>query len=265
LQLKEKKQMSKWLPFCRKHLIVGVACGLASIAIMRGEARAGILQITISEGATSYTILDEGPLDTLVAPPPDNINKIQALAAALVFPDYKVIGLNASTNNPGTSDNANIVAGGEIQKITSGVSPSLIISVTDTDYSLPPSPRQMQLISSTQFTNAPVGDTKTANGWYNPSNVPYATDIPALAVPFSYSSTGLALNGVTVDTGELAVPPASLYGLTAATVITMTGAGGDLVFGGSLRVTAIPEPASVALLALGLPLVLCTLRRKRRV
>jgi hypothetical protein len=231
---------------------------------MGGEARAGILQITISEGATSYIILDEGPLDTLVAPPPSNINKIQALAAALVFPDYKVIGLNASSNNPGTSDNANLVAGGEIEKITNGVAPPLIITLTQTDYSLPPSPRQMQLISSTQFTGAPVGDTKTANAWYNPSNVAYAKDIPQLAIPFSYSSTGPALNGVTVNTGELAVPPAPLYGLTAETVITMTGAGGDLVFGGSLRVTTIPEPASMSLLALGLPLTVWTLIRRRR-
>jgi len=92
-----------------------------------GTARAGILQIEITEGATSYVILDEGPLDTLVAPPPDNINKIQALAAALVFPDYKVIGLSASTNNPGAASGAVLTMSGHVQRLTSGSAPSLDI------------------------------------------------------------------------------------------------------------------------------------------
>jgi hypothetical protein len=125
-------------------LLLGVACGLASIALLGSEARAGGLQITISEGATSYVILDEGPLDTLLAPPPDNINKIQALDAALVFPDYKIVGLNAATNNPGSPDinvGAVLVLGGQILRTTAGSADPLIITATDTDYSLPLGPR----------------------------------------------------------------------------------------------------------------------------
>jgi hypothetical protein len=259
--------MSRWLCFSRKGLMLGVACGLVSLALMGGEARAGILQITISEGATSYVILDEGPLDTLVAPPPDNVNKIQALAAALVFPDYKIIGLNASTNNPGVADpsvGATLIVGGEVQKLTSGAAPPLIITVTDTDYNQPGNPREMQSISSTQFTGEPVG-TKTFQSWYNPNNTLYAKQIPQGALPQSYSSTGTALNGLTQTSGLLPVPPAALYGLTNETVITMGTVGGDLVFGGSTTITSvIPEPASMSLLALGLPLTVWTLIRRRR-
>jgi len=247
--------------------MLAVACGLVLGGIMAGEARAGILQITISEGATSYVILDEGPLDTLVFPPADNINKIQALAAALVFPDYKIVGLNASTNNPGSSGatGANLIVGGEVQKLTSGAAPSLTITVTDTDYVLPPSVRQMQSISSTQFTASSAGDTRTFQSWYNPTNAPYAKDIPQSASPLSYTSTGPALNGLTETSALLILPPAALYGLTNETVITMNAAGGDLVFGGSTLITTVPEPGSAALLALGLPMVLCIMRRKRRV
>jgi hypothetical protein len=247
--------------------MIGVICGLLMGAMTAGEARAGILQITISEGATSYLILDEGPLDTLQFPPPDNINKIQALAAALVFPDYKIVGLNASTNNPGDFIlGANLIVGGEVQKLTSGAAPPLIITVTDTDYHLRlfPLAYQMQTISSTQFTHAPTGDTRTFQSWYNPTNAPYAKDIPQAALPQSYSSTGTHLNGLTITSGFLAVPVALPFGLTNETVITMTGVGGDLVFGGSTQLS-VPEPSSVALLALGLPLVAWGVRRKHRV
>jgi len=247
--------------------MIGVVCGLGMIACVRGEARAGTLQITISEGATSYNIMDEGPLDTLVAPPPDNINKIQALAAALVFPDYKIIGLNASTNNPGSPDfatGANLIVGGEVQALNSGALPPLVITVTDTDYTHPGAPRVMQSISSTQFTGAPAGDTRTFQSWYNPSNTPFATDIPQSALPQSYTSTGTSLNGVTQTSGLLPVPFVPSYGLTNTTVITLSRAGADIVFGGSTVITSVPEPASMSLLALGLPLMVYNLMRRRR-
>jgi hypothetical protein len=258
--------MSRCFRFPSTRLMMAVVCALGMIACARSEARAGILQITISEGAVNYVILDEGPLDTLVAPPPDNINKIQALAAALVFPDYKIVGLNATTNNPGVADptqGANLIVGGEVQKLTGGAAPPLIITVTDTDYNQPGSPRSMQSISSTQFTGEPVG-TKTFQSWYNPTNALYAKDIPQSALPQSYTSSGAALNGLTQPSGLLPVPPAGLYGLTNETVITMGTAGGDLVFGGSTLITSVPEPASMSLLALGLPLIVWNMMRRRR-
>jgi hypothetical protein len=259
--------MSRCFRFPSTRLMMAVVCALGMIACARSEARAGILQITISEGAVNYVILDEGPLDNLTAPPPDNVNKIQAIAAALVFADYKIVGLTATTNNPGVADpalGANLVVGGEVQKLTNGAAPPLIITVTDTDYSQPGSPRNMQSISSTQFTGETTG-TKTFQSWYNPTNGPYDKIIPQSALPMSYTSTGSALNGLTQPSGLLGVPFAPLYGLTNETVITMGTAGGDLVFGGSTLVTSvIPEPASMSLLALGLPLTVWTLIKRRR-
>jgi hypothetical protein len=203
-----------------------------------------------------------------VAPPPSNINHIQALAAALVFPDYKIVGLNAETNNPGTSGplGTELVFGGEVQKITSGTAPVLIINVTDTDYSLPPNPptRLMQSIGTVQFTDAPAGDNRTAQAWFNPSNSPYARDFGVPPAPFAYTSTGLPLNGVTQNTGEVPVPTAGLYGLTAQSIINMTGAGGDLVFGGSVRITSIPEPTSLVIMLPALPVVIMGWFRHRK-
>src|SRR5690349_20574371 len=91
-----------------KHLLMGVACGLGLLALASGQARAGTLEIVISDGTTTYDILDDGPLDMLIG-----ANRIQALAPALVFPDFRVVGLNASTNNPGNDNpiGANLTCG----------------------------------------------------------------------------------------------------------------------------------------------------------
>src|SRR5690242_6957878 len=182
--------MSTLSCFGHARKIIGVTCGLLLSTITAGEADAGILQLTISAGPTSYVILDEGPLDTLVAPAPHNINKIQALAAALVFPDYKLVGLNASTNAPGDPglSGATLTVGGEIQRITSGAAPPLIISATDTDYVTPSGASFIQSSTSTTFTSASAGDTRTFTSWYNPTNVPYATDnVQGLPIPLSHS------------------------------------------------------------------------------
>ncbi len=124
-----------------KHLLMGVACGLGMLVLASGQARAGTLEIVISDGTTSYDILDDGPLDTLIGP-----NAIQALAPALVFPDFKVIGLNASTNNPGADNpiGAILTVGAEIQRITGGAAATLTITVTDEDYNLPAGAKTLQ-------------------------------------------------------------------------------------------------------------------------
>jgi len=260
--------MSTWLRFRCCNLLV--ACVAVSVAFVAREARAGIIQITISEGATSYVILDEGPLDTLVFPPADNINKIQALAAALVLPDYKVVGLNASTNNPGVADptiGSTLTIGGEIQKLTSGAAPPLFITATDTDYSLPPGSRFLQSSMSETYTSAPAGSSRTFTSWYNPTNTLYATDVVQGApVPLSYASTGLALNSHGDTAAIVGVPAASLYGLTNTTVINLSAAGADIVFGGSTQVSSVvPEPTSLSLVALGLPLMIWSTNRRGRV
>jgi hypothetical protein len=222
--------------------------------------------MTITEGATSYVVLDEGPLDTLVAPPPSSVNRIQALAAALVFPDYKIVGLNASTNNPGTNTlnvGANLTIGGEIQKLTDGTSPSLTITATDTDYTLPSAGRILQSSMSTTYTATPFGNFRTFESFYNPSNVSYATDVPQGApVPLSYSSPGLQPNSHGDNAAAVAVSGTGLYGLTNTTVINLSSSSASVIFGGS-TVVLFPEPGTLGLVGLSATLVAARRRRAR--
>ena len=169
-----------------KHLLMGVACGLGMLALASGHVRAGTLEILISDGTTSYDILDNGPLDTQPA-----TNIIQALAPALVFPDFTVVGLNASTNNPGAADptGATLTVGAEIQRITSGAAATLTITVTDEDYILPTGSKLLSSGATGLYTSVPAGDTQKFTSWFNPTNGAGDKDPPPSG-PITFTSAG---------------------------------------------------------------------------
>jgi len=249
-----------------KRLLMGVACGLATLVLASGQARAGTLEIVISDGTTTYDILDDGPLDTLVGP-----NVIQALAPGLVFPDFKVIGLNASTNNPGMDNpvGATLTVGAEIQRISGGAARTLTITVTDEDYSLPAGAKVLSSGATGLYTAVPAGDTQKFTSWFNANNTALAKSPPP-AGPLMFTSSGEKQNSAQGSTGSIPVGSAGTYGLTNETVITMSGAPAgttpDMVIGGTTQVlgTAIPEPASLAIMLPALPVVIMGWFRHRK-
>jgi len=246
---------------------MGVACGLGMLVLASGQARAGTLEIVITDGTTVYDILDDGPLDTLIGP-----NVIQALAPALVFPDFKVVGLNASTNNPGADNptGAVLTVGAEVQRITGGAAATLTITVTDEDYNLPAGAKTLQSVATGAYTNVPSGDKQTFTSWFNPSNTAGAKEPPPSG-PITFTSAGGGLQHFSDGTSAIAVGSNGTYGLTNETVLTMAGAPAgttpDMVIGGSTQVlatTAIPEPASLAIMLPALPVVIMGWFRHRK-
>jgi hypothetical protein len=258
--------MNERFRLSRKSLLMGVACCLGVLALASGQARAGTLEIVIAEGGTSFDILDNGPLDTQPA-----TNIIQGLATALVFPDFTVVGLNASTNNPGADNptGAVLTVGGEIQRTTAGAAASITITVTDEDYTLPTGSKILTSSASGTYTNTTAGDSQSFTSWFNPTNGAFAKDPPPSG-PLTFASTGPALNSHSGDVPGLSVGSAATYSLTNETVLTMAGAPAglvpDMVFGGSTKVlaTAIPEPASLAIMLPALPVVIMGWIRHRK-
>jgi len=256
--------MSKWFRLSRKRLLMGVACGLGMLALASGQARAGTLEIVISEGGTSFDILDNGPLDTNPA-----TNLIQALGTGLVFPDFKVVGLNASTNNPGADNpiGAVLTVGAEIQRTTGGAAQSITITVTDEDYVLPAGPKLLSSSASGTYTNTAAGDSQTFTSWFNPSNTAFAKDPPPSG-PLTFLSTGAGVNSHSNSVAAISVGSAATYGLTNETVLTMAGASAgstpDMVIGGTTQVLGVPEPASIAIMLPALPVVIMGWLRHRK-
>jgi len=256
--------MSKRFRLNCKHLLFGVACGLGMLVLASGQATAGVLEIVITSGATTYDILDDGPLDTLIGP-----NAIQALAPALVFPDFKVIGLSAATNNPGQDNptGAFLTISGEIQRITAGGPATITITATDTDYTLPTGVKTLGSNASSTFTVVPAGDTHAFTSWFNANNTPLAMQTSSGTI--TYVATGAQTQ--TNSHAPLIVPTGSAdYGLTSRTVLTMAGAPAgttpDMSFGGTTTVlsTAVPEPASLAIMLPALPVVIMGWFRHRK-
>jgi hypothetical protein len=247
-----------------KHLLMGVACGVGMLALASGQARAGTLEIVIAEGATSYDILDNGPLDTNPA-----MNVIQALGSALVFPDFNVAGLSATTNNPGAENpvGAVLVVSGDFQRITGGGAASLTITVTDEDYTLPAGAKTLQSGATGLFTGIPAGDTQKFTSWFNPSNAPLAKDPPPSG-PLTFTSNGDLIQGFKDATGKALVGSPATYGLTNETVLTMSGAPvgrSEMVIGGVTQVLGtVPEPASLAIMLPALPVVIMGWFRHRK-
>jgi len=244
---------------------MGVACGLGMLVLASGQATAGTLEIVITDGTTSYDILDDGPLDTLIGP-----NVIQALASALVFPDFKIVGLNASTNNPGMSDpvGAFLTVGAEVQRITGGGPATLTISVTDEDYTLPAGAKLLGETGGAVFTAVPAGDKSAFTSWFNATNGAFGKNPPPSG-PLTFTSTGLTHNGGSGTTPNIPVGSAGTYSLTNETIITMSGAPAgttpDVVIGGTTQVLgAVPEPASLAIMLPALPVVIMGWFRHRK-
>jgi hypothetical protein len=261
--------MNKWYDFRCARLLASAAILTGVLSVWGSESRAGVLQLTISDGTTSYDIMDGSPLDTNPNP-----NQITAMASGLVFPDFTVIGLNASTNNPGAPDptGAVLTASGEVQRSSAGGPLSLTITATDTDYAVPVGP-SLTLSSggSALFTNVPAGDTSAGTSWFNPSNTPP----PPAAKEISSGTQTFVANGTSPFSPSL--PPVSAavgsptpYGLTNETVITLSGTAGagvpDVVFGltTQVRSAVVPEPASLSLLAAGFPLAIWGWIKRRR-
>jgi len=255
-----------------KHLLFGVACGLGMLVLAGGQARAGTLEIMISEGGTTFDILDNGPLDTNPA-----LNAIQALGSALVFPDFTVNTLSALTNNPGAENptGATLTVTGDITRTTGGAAASITISVTDEDYTLPTGAKTLTSNSSSLFTNVTSGDTHSFTSWYNPSNTAFAKDVSSGTI--TYTGTGAhSQSNSTPD--PLSVPAGSqlTYGLTNETILTMAGAsagvttenlGAEMGFSGGTTVlgtAVIPEPASLAIMLPALPVVIMGWFRHRK-
>ena len=251
-------------------LLLAAVLGIGTLALGLGETRAGTLEIVISEGATSYSILDQGPLDLNSA-----LNQISSNSpnAGLVFPDFTVVGLSSSTNNPGQVNPTGAVLSlsGEVQRTTSGAAATLTITVTDTDYMVPAGVG-LKLIStaSDSFSNVTGGSSQMFTSYINPSNTPGATDIGTSTLNYSMSGTGS--NPPLGSTGKVALPGLNVpapYGLTSVTTITLAGATGlnvpDVTFTGQTQALAtIPEPASLTLMGTGIAFVLLAGYRRAR-
>jgi len=259
--------MNRLLKAGRGHLLLGVACGLGMIALGASEARAASLTITVSEsvGGGGLSIADNTALDTN---PAVGVIDVNTGLLNLSLNNYNFTNLGATSNAPGSGPGGSLTEGGTAVLVAGGGG-SVTVMSSDIDYNLPSgsSLGTLNTSSSSTFTHTTAGNTQTFTSWFNP---PVAAindkDIPSPTI--TNTSNGVDPNSQSSPTLSTPIPLATPYGLTNSATITLTG--GTLgapqdTFGGSTTVTAsvIPEPASMALMFLALPVIVGAIRRRK--
>jgi hypothetical protein len=248
---------------------MGVACGLGMLALTAIEARAGSLEILVTEsGGPTIPILDGGAFDLDGATVGVITVNTTLLNGLLVNYQFLSSGLGATSNSPGTSAVGTLTQGGTVQLLLGGTG-SITIVATDVDYSLPPAgPGILHSSASNTYTNSDPGNSQGFTSWYNPSNGLAATDVPSPTLTFL--STGAMPNSHSADAPTTPITLVNPYGLTNSTTITLTGGTTNNLsqagWNASTSVTAspIPEPASMALLLTALPVTLFGAMRRRK-
>jgi len=254
----------------RKSLLGAAILGLASVFVAIGDARAGSLVINITDGTTTYDIIDQLPPDINGA-----LNKITADVTGLTFTTgWSLVSLGASSNNPGAAnpDGAVLSVGGEAQLAPGSAAGTLTITTYQTNFNLP-SGAAYQLISASSATtsNVPGGSTQTFQSWYNPASPatpppPFGTPTPPvlLALPGTGGTSGSSMLTGLPSSSDFSLTNQIVLSLGAVPATATTPA--DVVFGGQtqLLATAIPEPTSVIMLGTAAPLALVLLSKIRR-
>jgi hypothetical protein len=260
--------MSRLLRLGRRHFLTCIACALSVLALTADEARALSLTLTVTEsaGGASVQIVDGGSLDL---DPTIGVILVNTTGLNPLLANYAFTALGATSNAPGNVTQAVLTQNGTAQLIAGGGGGSINITASDVDFNLPSGPGGfLRSSASDTYTNSPTGDSHAFTSWFNPNNLINATQVASGTVtltavnppnPNSHS------NDATPTPVNLTIP----YGLTSTAVLTLTGGTtalpSQIQYTGSTTISAIPEPASLALMLTAVPVTLFGALRRRKV
>lgn len=182
---------------------------------------------------------------------------------------FSVQGLSTTSNSPGT-DGIGGLPGGNLftsfTNVSSTGAGTLMIEVTDNDYTSPVSASYNNLVSSiapnssgSTASNVSFSYQSYADG---ANGNPFATPVTAPA-GVSTNLQGPYIGAVPSNVTSRAFPPYGSNGFALLGIITLNfTAAGSVSFNTTTAVTA-PEPATLAMALAGLP-VACLMRRRQR-
>jgi len=251
-----------------------VTAGLLALGVSTRSARADFEILVMESGGPTIPIVDDGPLDINTTDPGVITVNTPALNALLTNFAFGSLGAdsNRTTGTPFSNDPASLSQTGEVGRATLAGTFSISIVAFDTDYLFPSgNPKVMTTSASDTFRFTTAGDLRTFQSFFDPTNTtPPGGGIPspllAFVPPVGTGPFGTTSPGVVTPLGIQPIP----FGLSNVTIITL-GPSASLSsaqrdqFSGATSVTAVPEPGSVGLFALGLGCLACRgLRRQLR-
>jgi hypothetical protein len=265
-----------------------LAWGFVLVMMPASQARAAsttyAITVTVVDNTTStaygpFTAFQGGPNDVTDPASPNALNTINiggvAWAAFQNTTGLTISGGTSATNFPGTSAVATMSEGGTVQVTDPSNSDSYTVTfqVSQQNFSHPTgldgklSNSESSTISNTLGLSS---ESQAIQSWYDSGNhlnllplVPAGISTPLGSYGFtSTQNTTQSLAGPTLSQTGFPVAP-SLFSLTERIVVNINGNDGSPfgaqakdVFGGTLTLTAVPEPSSVILMLATLPMAL---------
>jgi hypothetical protein len=229
--------------------LLGGAGVIGAILLQTGQAKAALM-LTLSEtGFAPFTVVDSG-----------NTGSLSFIGTYGDFQTNFVAGISDKLTTPPPPGATLQVESIDVKNLsTAGVTKTLTLVLTDDGYTFPTTLGSLDKLDSAfggTFTGATAGDTATFQSFVvAPATT---TGVQSYTAPVSDpGTTSFSTNVVPVNFTQ----PAA-YTLTNTTTISLTGAFEQSNLSGTTTVTAaVPEPVSLAAVALALPLAL---RRRSR-
>jgi len=250
-------------------IIGGLA--LALTLALAPAARADFEILVTEGGGPTIPIVDDGPLDTNLTP---GIITVSTTGLNALLVNYNFSDLGAESNRlsgtPFSNDPASLSQTGTAIRSTLGGVATITVQAFDTDYLFPAgNPKTMTTAASDTFRFTTAGDSRTFQSFFDPTNAtPPGPGIPSpllvFVPPVGVGPFGTSNPGVTTPLGAQPTP----FGISNTTVITLgPSTSAQTVqsdqFTGATTITAVPEPASVCLVVLGLGFVAARRLRSR--
>jgi len=245
---------------------------LALTLALAPAARADFEILVTEGGGPTIPIVDDGPLDSNTTDPGVITVNTSGLNALLVDFNFSSLGAtsNRLTGTPFSNDAASLSVTGNATRSTLAGTQNITVTGFDTDYTFPTNdPKTMTTAATDTFRFTTAGDSRTFQSFFDPTNAtPPGPGIPSpllvFVPPVGVGPFGTSNPGVTTPLGAQPTP----FGISNTTVITLgPSTSAQTVqsdqFTGATTITAVPEPASVCLVVLGLGFVAARRLRSR--
>lgn len=217
-----------------------------------------------------YAIDDDGPGDSSTPNLGVIGTSLQAdldtLNGAIAATGLQFTSLSAASNagSPPADEVASLSVEGRVEVLGGFTAGELYILVSANDYTFPAGPSYLvgsQATHNFRGVDAAPATSPSFISYFNDSNTLNATETATGLLVFA-PPAGDSVSGA--QSPDLITAGSPSYGLTSVTRIRLSGAGASDQFTGLTTVRAVPEPGSLALIALGgSALVFGHLRRRK--